>query len=39
VVIHAPVSLKGLARKDLSALVERVRETVAAPVHASLERQ
>jgi len=39
VVLHAPVSLEGLARKDLPALVERVREIVAAPVHASLERQ
>jgi len=39
VVVHAPVDLEGLAKAELPALVERVRKTVAAPVHASLKRQ
>jgi len=36
VIIHDTIETAGLGRKDLNALRERVREIVAAPVHAAL---
>lgn len=35
--VHPPVDVTALTRKDLDELRERVRATIAAPVHAALE--
>lgn len=35
--VHETIHVKGLTRQDLDALRERVRSTVAAPVHAALD--